>query len=76
MGWMVCREQSIEKTMEFALAYVAHVTNLHGAMLATRRRLPQGVSKSRISNGKLFAKDVVVSHDITVEVAQMLGHRS
>jgi len=73
---MICREQGIEKTMEFAFAYVADVTDLHRAMLSTRRRLPQGVSKTRISSGKLFAKDVEVVHDITDEVSQILGHRS
>ncbi len=66
MGWMICREESIEEAMEFAFTYVADITNLHRTMLS-RGRLPQRVSKSRISNGKLLAKDVVVSHGITVE---------
>lgn len=73
MEWVVCREESVEKTMEFALVYVADVANLHG-VLSTWRRFPQGVSESRICNCKLFAKDVIVSHDITVRVAKMLGH--
>jgi len=32
LGWVVCRKQSIEKTVEFASAYIAYVADLHGTI--------------------------------------------
>jgi hypothetical protein len=33
MGWVVRGEQSVEKTMEFPLAYVTNVTKIHKSRL-------------------------------------------
>jgi len=39
MGWMVCGVQSVEKAVEFSLAYVTDVTEIHEVWL------PQSVPK-------------------------------
>ena len=64
MGLIVFGKQSIEKTVEFAFAYVTDVANLHGAIQSpqTWPRLPQGMTICRIPDHKLFTKDVIVGH--------------
>ena len=62
VGWIVCWEQGVEKTMKFASEYETNVTDLHGLIWFPWTRLPQGMSIRRIFNGKLLAEDVVVVH--------------
>ncbi len=62
VGWVVCWKQGIEKTMEAASTYETNVTDLHGSIWFPWTWLPQSMSVRRIFKGKLFAKDVVVSH--------------
>ena len=62
VGWMVCRKQGVEKTVEFASAYETDVADLHGPIWSLWSWLPQGMSIRRILDGKLFAEDVVVCH--------------
>jgi hypothetical protein len=64
MGWMVCRKQSIEKTVEFAFAYVADVADFHRAIKPPWVWLPQSMSICRILYRKLFAEGVVVGHAV------------
>jgi len=64
MGWMVCREQGIEKTVELTFAYVTDVTNFHGAIKLPWAWFPQSMSMCRILYRKLFAEDVVVGHTV------------
>ena len=64
MGWMICGEQGIEETVEFALAYVADIADLHGAVKPPWAWLPQGMSIRRVFHRKLFAEDVIVSHTV------------
>ena len=65
MGWMICGEQSIEETVEFALAYVANVADLHRAVKYAWAWLPQGMTICRILHRKLFAEDVIMGHTTT-----------
>jgi hypothetical protein len=62
MGWMVCWEQSIEKTVEFAFAYVTDVANLNRAIQPPRAWFPQSMTIRGILNRKLFAEYVIVGH--------------
>jgi hypothetical protein len=62
MGWMVCWQQGVEKTVEFASAYEADIADLHRPVGVPWTRSPQGMSARRILDCKLFAEDVVVSH--------------
>jgi hypothetical protein len=62
VGWVVCWKQCVEKTMEFASAYEADVTNLHRPGRVPRTRRPQGMSVRRILDCELFAEDVIVRH--------------
>ena len=62
VGWIVCWEQGVEKTMKFDSEYETNVADLHGLIWFPWTRLPQGMSIRRIFNGKLLAEDVVVIH--------------
>ena len=62
VGWIVCWQQGVEKTVEFASAYETNVTELHGPIRVPRVRLPQGMPKRRILDCKLIPKDVEVGH--------------
>ena len=62
VGWMVRREESVEKTVESAFAYEADVANLHGAIRGLWTRVPQGMTVRRIPACELPTKDVVVVH--------------
>jgi hypothetical protein len=62
VGWIICGEQGVEKTMKFASEYETNVADLHGLIRFPWTRLPQGMTIRRIFNGKLLAEDVVVIH--------------
>jgi hypothetical protein len=62
VGWIVCWQEGVEKTIEFACAYETDVAYLHWPVRVPWVRLPQCVSERRILDCKLFAKDVVVGH--------------
>jgi hypothetical protein len=57
VGWIVCWQQSVKKTFEFAFAYETDVADLNGTIW-----LPQCMSECRILDCKSFTKDVVVGH--------------
>jgi hypothetical protein len=62
VGWIVCWQQGIEKTVESAFANETDVADLHGPIRVPWFRLPQCMSERRILDCKLFTKDVVVGH--------------
>ena len=62
MGWIVCRKQSVEESIEFASAYETDIANLHGLIRVPWTWSPQGMSVRRIPDRKLFAEDVVICH--------------
>jgi hypothetical protein len=72
LGWIVCREQGVEKTMEFASTCETDITDLHGPIWSFWTWLPQGMSVRRIFDGKLFAEDVVVCHRESQESRNLL----
>jgi hypothetical protein len=68
VGCIIRRKQSVEKTVECALAHVTDVANLHWAMLSLRTWLPQGISESWICKCKLLAKDLIMGHQEIVKI--------
>ena len=48
--------------MEFAFAYETNVANLHRLIRVPWTWLPQSMSVQRVFDGKLFAKNIAVSH--------------
>jgi hypothetical protein len=60
--WVVCWQQGVEKTVEFACTYETDVADLHWPIWVPWVRLPQCMSERRILDCELFAKDVVVGH--------------
>jgi len=68
VGWIICREQSVEKTVEFASSYETNVTDLYGSIRVPWVRLPQCMTERWILGCKLIAKGVVVVHLGATEV--------
>jgi hypothetical protein len=62
VGWITCRKQGVEETMEFASAYKTDIAYLHRPIWVPWTWPPHGMSIRRILNCKLFAKDVAVGH--------------
>jgi hypothetical protein len=62
VGWIICWEHGVEKTMESATASETDIANSHGQIRVPWTWHPQGMSVRRILDCKLFAEDVVVVH--------------
>ena len=62
VGWIICWEEGVEKTMEFSSAYEADIANLHGHTRVPWTWPPQGMSIRGIFESELFAEDIVVGH--------------
>jgi hypothetical protein len=62
VGWVVCWQHGIKKTMEFASAYEADIAHLHGPIRVSWSWPPQGMSVRRVLDCELLAEDVVVGH--------------
>ena len=75
LGWVICRKQGVEKTMEFASEYETDVADSHGPIWFPWTWLPKGMSVRRIVDCKLFAEDVVVGHqDGNDPVCEVAGY--
>jgi hypothetical protein len=59
---IVCREQGIEETVEFASTYETDVADFHRHIWSPWTWLPQGMSELGVLDCQLFAKYVVVGH--------------
>lgn len=66
MGWIICRQQNIEETVESALANVTNIADTRN--VRPWRRFPKRMSVSRKPNCKLIAKNIVVGHCNGVDV--------
>jgi hypothetical protein len=62
VGWVVCWEEGVEKTMEIASAYKTDIAYLNRPIWVPWTRPPQSMSIRRILAYKLFAEYVVVGH--------------
>jgi hypothetical protein len=62
VGLIFCGTQSIEKTMEFAIAYETDIAYFYGPIRFPWAWLPERMSVRRIFDCKLLAKNVVVGH--------------
>jgi len=62
VGLIFYGEQSIEKTVESAIAYETDVADLHRVIRFRWTWLPKSMSVRRILDRKLFAKDIVIGH--------------
>jgi hypothetical protein len=62
VGLSFCGTQSIEKTVKSALAYETDIADFHRPIRIRWSWLPQCISKRRILDCKLFAKDFELGH--------------
>lgn len=62
MGWIIWAEQNIEKPVESPFPNETDVASGHGGISTARTWLPKCVSKCRILDCEVVAKNVVVGH--------------
>ena len=62
VGLIFSGKEGVEKTMELTIANETDVADIYRAIWFPWIWLPKSMSVRRIFDGKLFAKDIVISH--------------
>ena len=65
VGWMISRQQSIKKAVEFAFSNKANVADFYSRVKFPWTRFPQGMPIGRMLDCKPLAENIIVSHEGT-----------